>query len=50
MKNKITLKAECDFEDTIAREQIAKLWRKIETINNRTKNHTLDIKKLEKSK
>jgi len=50
MKNKITLTAESELEDKIAREQISKLWTKIETINERTKAHTLEIRKLKKEK
>jgi len=48
MKNKIILTAEADFEDNLARQWIEKLFIKIETLNERTKNHTLQIKKLEK--
>jgi L-rhamnose isomerase len=46
--NKIILTAEADLMDKEAREMILKLWRDYEKINERTKLHTIDIKKIEK--
>jgi len=49
MNNKITLTADLiEFSDNYSREMIEKLLTKIETINERTKEHTMRIKKLEK--
>lgn len=48
MKTNIILKAKAELEDKQARQMLSSLWTKIETLNERTKSHTLDIKKLEK--
>lgn len=48
MKNKIILTAEADLKDNELREIVDKMWTKIETINERTKNHTIYIKELKK--
>jgi beta-lactamase class A len=49
MNNRITLTADLiEFSDNYCRELINTLLTKIETINERTKEHTLRIKKLEK--
>ena len=37
-----------EFEDKLAREMLDKIWTKIDTINERTKKHTLEIKDLER--
>jgi len=46
--NKIILTAEEELEDKGARNMIDKMWIKIDTINERTKTHTLDISQLRK--
>ena len=46
--NKIILTADADFEDHKLREWVSKLFEQIQTLNERTKNHTLQIKELEK--
>ena len=46
--NKIMLEAETKLEDTEARKEIMKMQTKIDTLNDRTKAHTLQIKELEK--
>ena len=46
MTNDIILKAKMDLIDHAAREMIATLEQRIQTINERTKIHTLDIRKL----
>jgi uncharacterized protein YifE (UPF0438 family) len=48
MKNKIILTAEGELIDREAREFIEKIWTKLATLNERTKTHTLEIKKLQK--
>ena len=48
--NKIILTAEADLRDEGLREVVEKLWVKVETINERTKRHTMQIKTLEKRK
>lgn len=48
MKNKIILTAEAQLEDKFARVMIEKLITKVETLNDRTKNHTLEIRELNK--
>lgn len=35
-------------EDEEAREMLKVIWTKVETINERTKNHTIDIRNLRK--
>jgi len=44
--NKIILTAKAELEDKKLREWVSKLQTQIETINQRTKIHTLDIRKL----
>lgn len=48
VKNKIILTAEAELVDEGAREYCSILDTRVATINERTKNHTIDIKKLEK--
>lgn len=45
---KIVLESNCEFEDTKLREWVGKLETKIETLNNRTKSHTLKLREIEK--
>ena len=45
-KSKIILKAEAELEDTLARVMIEKIMVKLETLNDRTKQHTRDIQEL----
>ena len=47
-KNKIILEAETKLIDKGAREMLSILETRIETINERTKTHTIDIRKLKK--
>jgi len=51
-KNKIILSAETNLEDNSLRKVVQNIYKefstKIQTINDRTKAHTIDIKKLEK--
>jgi len=49
-KNKIILTAETNFHDEELRELFIKLSTKVDTINQRTKLHTLDIRELKKVK
>ncbi len=49
MKNKIILEANCEFKDKELREVVDKLWIRLETLNERTKIHTLEIKELRKN-
>lgn len=46
MKNKIILEAETELEDNKLREWVSKLEKVIIRINERTKNHTLQIREL----
>lgn len=46
MKSIIKLTAEAELEDKEAREQLSMLWTKIETLNERTKRQTLQIRDL----
>jgi len=46
--NKIILTAEADLQDKEVREWISKLWKKVDSLNNRSKKHTLEIKSLER--
>ena len=47
--SKITLDIkDCKLEDTEAREALMKLDTRITTLNERTKNHTIQIRELEK--
>lgn len=48
MTNQIILKAEGELVDKECRELLNKIWTKLDTINDRTKAHTLQIKELEK--
>lgn len=48
-KNKIILEAETNLVDEGAREMLSILETQIATINERTKNHTIDIRKLKKT-
>ncbi len=48
MKNKIVLQADCKFEDTELRKLFTQLITKVETLNERTKNHTIQIRELQK--
>ena len=47
-KSKIILTAEANLHDEELREWVDKLNTKIDTINERTKNHTLEIKELKR--
>jgi hypothetical protein len=47
-KNTIILKAEGELEDKLCREILDKIFTKIETLNDRTKNHTWQIHALQK--
>ncbi len=44
--NKIILTAKAELEDKKLREWVSKLQTQIETINERTKIHTLEIREL----
>ena len=46
--NKIILTAEAKLEDKEAREWLSKLQTKVDTLNERTKSHTFQIRDLEK--
>jgi len=48
--SKIILEAKCKFEDTELRELFTKLETKIQTLNERTKRQTIQIKELHKLK
>ena len=48
VKNQIILKAEGELIDKEAREMLEKLWTKVETLNDRTKSHTIDIQELKR--
>ena len=48
MKNKIVLEADTELKDNELREWVNQLNTKIDTINDRTKKHTLEIKQLKK--
>lgn len=48
MKSEIILKAKADLKDNEAREVISKMWVKIETLNERTKRQTIQIRELNK--
>ena len=49
-KNQIILEADTDLVDHQAREMLSILETKIATINERTKIHTIDIRKLKRDK
>ena len=44
----ITIKGDFSIEDKTARQIINQMWTKIETLNERTKNHTIEIRDLRK--
>lgn len=44
--NEIILKAEGELIDKEARDLLQKLWTKLDTLNDRTKRHTLEIREL----
>lgn len=46
--NKIILTADCEIEDKELRTWFGQLQTKIETLNDRTKAHTIEIKELKK--
>jgi len=48
VKSKIILEADAKLEDTLAREVMGKIFTKIETINERTKRQTLQIRELQR--
>jgi hypothetical protein len=48
MKNQIILKAEGELIDNECRDAISKMWTKLESLNERTKAHTIQIKEIEK--
>jgi len=48
MNNTIILKAEGNLIDKEARGFCLKIDRRLENVNDRTKRHTLEIKKIEK--
>jgi len=48
-KNKIILEADTELEDKGCREMLEKIWTKIETINDRTKAHTIEIMQIKKA-
>ena len=45
--NEIILKAQAELHDIELREWVSKMQVQIETLNERTKNHTIKIKELE---
>lgn len=47
-KSEITLKAQCDFHDKELWNYVSRLEERIKTLNDRTKNHTLQIRDLQK--
>jgi hypothetical protein len=47
-KNKIILSADTELRDNVLWEQFERLWTKVETLNERTKRQTLDIRELRK--
>jgi len=48
--NKVILTADCDLKDNDLREWVSKIQRQMESINDRTKKHTLEIQELRKEK
>jgi len=46
MSNKIVLEADTDLKDNEVRMWVDKLCTKIETLNDRTKSHTIQIREL----
>lgn len=47
VSNKIILQADCKFEDTELREIFTQLITKVETLNERTKRQTIQIRELQ---
>ena len=47
-KNKIVLEANTELRDNELREVVNKLWVRIESINERTKRQTFQIREIEK--
>lgn len=45
-RNKIVMTGTCELKDEELREAYSKLFTKVETLNERTKRHTLEIKEL----
>lgn len=48
MRNKIILEADTKLQDNELRDWVDKLLTKIETLNDRTKSHTIQIRELKK--
>lgn len=48
MENKIILTATAELKDEELRQEVARLRRQIENINDRTKKQTLEIRELQK--
>lgn len=48
MANKIILEAQTKLQDNELREWVDKLCTKFETLNDRTKSHTIQIRELRK--
>lgn len=48
MKNKIILSADTELKDNELRGIVNKLWSKVETLNDRTKRQTIEIRELNK--
>lgn len=48
VKSKIILEADAELEDTLAREVMGKIFTKIETLNERTKRQTIQIRELQR--
>jgi len=46
--SQVILKAECEFQDTELRKILEKMETRINTLNDRTKKHTLEIRELNK--
>ena len=46
MTNEIVMTGECDFKDHEVREWLSRIGTKIETLNDRTKSHTIQIREL----
>jgi chaperonin cofactor prefoldin len=46
MENKIILEAQAKLQDNELREWVSKLCTRIETLNDRTKSHTIQIRDL----
>lgn len=44
--SEIILKAKGELIDKEARDLLSKIWTKIETLNDRTKQHTIEIREL----